>query len=164
MTVLEKLLLLYYFVIGNILGRLLYPKSIFQSCYFSRPGSKGWSWISKCIISQKIFGYNRSVPWPCSPLIQIIEPCNIKFHPDDLNNFMTAGCYYQAIGRIVIGKGCFIAPNVGLITQNHDLNDPFKRGEIKEIILGEKCWIGMNSLILPGVKLGPHTVVGGVVL
>nr|WP_283244199.1 DapH/DapD/GlmU-related protein [Luoshenia tenuis] len=27
-------------------------------------------------------------------------------------------------------------------------------------MLGEKCWIGMNSVVLPGVTLGPHTVVG----
>ena len=106
-------------------------------------------------------GYNRNVPWPCSPSIQIVEPHNIIFHPDDLNNFMTAGCYYQANGKIVIGKGCYIGPNVGLITQNHDLANPSKRGEAKDIVLGESCWIGMNSLILPGVHLGPHTVVGG---
>lgn len=32
--------------------------------------------------------------------------------------------------------------------------------EAKPVLIGEKCWIGMNSVILPGVILGPHTVVG----
>jgi len=26
--------------------------------------------------------------------------------------------------------------------------------------LGERCWIGMNSIILPGVRLGDGTIVG----
>jgi len=26
--------------------------------------------------------------------------------------------------------------------------------------IGEKCWIGMNSVILPGVTIGDNTVVG----
>ena len=30
----------------------------------------------------------------------------------------------------------------------------------KDIIIGKKCWIGMNSVILPGVVLGDHTIVG----
>ena len=30
----------------------------------------------------------------------------------------------------------------------------------EDIVLGEQCWIGMNSVILPGVKLGIHTIVG----
>ncbi len=27
-------------------------------------------------------------------------------------------------------------------------------------MIGEKSWIGMNSMILPGVSLGPNTIVG----
>ena len=87
-------------------------------------------------------------------------PENIVFHPDDLNNFQTTGNYFQAIGKITIGHGTFIAPNVGLITANHDPADPDKHLEPKPIVLGEKCWIGMNSMILPGVTLGDGTVVG----
>ena len=32
--------------------------------------------------------------------------------------------------------------------------------EPKDVVLGKYCWIGMNSVILPGVVLGDHTVVG----
>lgn len=31
----------------------------------------------------------------------------------------------------------------------------------KKVVIGDKTWIGMNCLILPGVVLGPNTVVGG---
>lgn len=27
-------------------------------------------------------------------------------------------------------------------------------------MIGDKCWIGMNSVILPGVVLGDNTIVG----
>ena len=27
-------------------------------------------------------------------------------------------------------------------------------------MLGKECWIGSNAVILPGVRLGEHTVVG----
>ena len=49
---------------------------------------------------------------------------------------------------------------MGLITTNHDIKDPSKHVDGQDIVLGEKCWIGMNAVILPGVILGPGTVVG----
>lgn len=103
---------------------------------------------------------NTHVPWPVSPRIGIIYPENILFHPDDFNNFQGFGNYYQAIGQITIGRGTYIAPNVGIITSNHSLDNLDDHDEPKPVTLGEKCWIGMNSMILPGVTLGPHTVVG----
>ena len=86
----------------------------------------------------------------------------IIFHPDDLNNLQGSGNYFQAFngGRIIIGKGSYIAKNVGIITVNHDVKNPDDHQEPKDVVLGESCWIGMNAMILPGVELGPHTVVG----
>lgn len=87
-------------------------------------------------------------------------PKNIHFDVNDLNNFMTYGVYFQGCGDIYIGKGTYIAPNVGLITENHDLYDPRKRAGAKTLVIGENCWFGMNAILLLGVVLGPHTVVG----
>ena len=42
-----------------------------------------------------------------------------------------------------------------------DKNVEMARFNGKKVIIGDKTWIGMNSLILPGVVLGPNTVVGG---
>jgi len=86
---------------------------------------------------------------------------NIDFNIDDLNNFQSPGCYFQNFSaKIILGKGTYIAPNVGLITANHDLNDLDKHVIGKTIELGQNCWIGMNSVIMPGVILGDSTVVG----
>lgn len=121
----------------------------------------GWRWVWRSIWIQKIFGFNRHIPWPVSPLISISNPENIEFHVDNIDNFQTFGCYFQNFAaRIVIGKGTYIAPNVGLITANHDPYDLSQYTSGEDILLGEGCWIGMNAVILPGVQLGAHTVVG----
>lgn len=157
----KKLQLFIYYCIGNVLLRHFYRSDIFSSKYFSRPGSKGWKWLFECFFWQKIIGINRHVPWPVSFKVLVVSPENIVFDYDDLHNFMSQGNYFQATGgRLVLGSGVYIAPNVGLIVENHDINDPSKRGGGKDVIVKEKCWIGMNSMILPGVELGEHTVVG----
>ena len=86
---------------------------------------------------------------------------NISFHPDNIDNFWKPGCYYQCWnGRITIGKGIWIAQNVGIITENHDPLRLEHHLEAQDVVIGEDCWIGMNAAILPGVELGNQTVVG----
>lgn len=150
-----------YYLFGITLGKLTYSTFIFKSKYFEKPWSKGWEWLFYAFFWQKIRRVNAHVPWPVSFKITVTAPENISFHPDDLNNFMTQGNYFQALGaKMIIGKGSWIAPNVGIITENHDIKDPDKRAGGKNVKLGKKCWIGYNSTILPGVVLGNHTVVG----
>lgn len=122
--------------------------------------ASGWEWVVRDYKMCRARNVNMNVPWPVSSDIRIVRPENVSFHPEDLNNFQTFGNYYQAIGKICIGKGTYIAPNVGIITANHSLEDISKQAESKPVILGERCWIGMNSVILPGVTLGDNTVVG----
>lgn len=70
------------------------------------------------------------------------------------------GTYFQAFGKINIVRGSYIAQNVGIITANHNLHDLDSHSQPRDVNIGEKCWIGMNSVVLPGVTLGPHTIVG----
>ncbi len=101
------------------------------------------------------------MPWPVSPRVTVGDWENIIFDPNDMQIFHTFGTYFQAYGaKLFIGKGSYIAPNVGLITMNHNIKDPDKHELGEEIIIGKNCWIGMNSIILPGVILGNNTVVG----
>ena len=111
-------------------------------------------------VTRLITGDNSRARFPVAHGCRVVQPCNIDFHPDDLNNFQTFGVYYQAIGKITIGCGCYIGPNVGLITANHDPSDLDKHLPPKPIQLGAKCWIGMNSIILGGVILGDGVIVG----
>lgn len=151
---------------GNLFFRMLYDKKYLKSKHFKNKrhgiGAIGWKWVIADAMGRLFFKTNTGVPFPVSPKVSISNPNNIHFDMDDLNNFQGQGNYYQAIGsgHIYIGKGSWIAPNVGIITTNHDIHDLNQHQEGKDVILGEACWIGMNSVILPGVVLGPKTIVG----
>ncbi len=155
---------LYYFLYVKIFYFNRYDKKYLTGKWFSgRLGgivSVGWKWAYKNAKNCKRMGVNLDSRWPVSPRCTVVCPKNITFHPDDLNNFQSAGCYFQGIGDINIGKGTYIAQNVGIITANHDPANLDKHLDPKPVFIGEKCWIGMNSVILPGVTLGPNTVVG----
>jgi acetyltransferase-like isoleucine patch superfamily enzyme len=60
-----------------------------------------------------------------------------------------------------IHSSCFIAAGVKIYAGSHN---PYKLKEPAEplppVEIGEDCWLGANSVILPGVCLGPRTVVG----
>jgi len=154
---------IWYYIWGHILGAIFYERRYYYGRWFKGNFggvcAPGWRWL--CIAAMGKH-YNPSVPWPCSPRISVGKYQNIHFHPDDINNFQGIGNNYQtwSDGHIFIGYGTWIAMNVGLITTNHDLINPELHLAPKDIHLGEYCWIGMNSIILPGVTLGPHTVVG----
>lgn len=56
--------------------------------------------------------------------------------------------YFQSIG-----------PGVKIISASHNLNDYDLHDSIDPIEIGDNCWFGADVIILPGVKLGDHTVV-----
>lgn len=139
---------------------LFYDKKYLRGRWFDN-STKGWRWCWKDFFMQKIIGYNRHVPYPVSHRNNMGVADHIIFDPDDMNNFQNFGCYFQAFdGYIYIGKGTYIAPNVGIITQNHDKNNLDQHAEALDVKLGKNCWIGMNSIILPGVVLGDNVIVG----
>ena len=140
---------------------LFYDKKYLKGKYFYK-GRIGWLWAFRGVFFQKILRYNSRAKWPVSPFIAIDEPEGVKFHPDDINNFQSFGVYYSNAngGIITIGKGTYIAPNVGIITTNHKKINPNIFEKPKNIFIGNNCWIGMGAIILPGVVLGDSVIVG----
>lgn len=156
----RKLLKGLYIFLSKLIMKRVYDKSYLVGRWFES-NTKGWRWCWRSLFMQKIIGYNRKVPFPVSHRNNIGNYKNLYFSPNDMNNFQNFGCYFQNFeGKIYIGEGSYIAPNVGLITQNHVLKDLDKHEKSQDIILGKKCWIGMNAIILPGVTLGDNTIVG----
>lgn len=141
------------------LGLFFYDKKYLEGRYFKN-SNIGYIWLLKGLFYQKILGFNKKIPWPIVPFFKISNFKNVVFDPDDINLFQSPGCYYQcSYAKIYIGRNTQIAPNVGIITSNHSINDLNSRDKIKNVVISRNCWIGMNSVILPGVKLGPHTIV-----
>lgn len=153
----------FFFLVSYLIGHLFYDGKYLTGQYFQAwHFTVGWQWVLRYWFPQKILGENSHVPWPVPPWVKIGDAKNIVFDPDDMQNFHGCGNYFQAGwgGKIVLGKGCYIAPGTGLINANHDPADPDEHLPGKDIVLGEGCWLGMNVTVLPGVTLGPHTSVG----
>ena len=77
--------------------------------------------------------------------------------------------------RVGIGPNCMIGPktkfmgytmmgpNVHIYTTNHLYDKKihsFKGIEIKPVIVGEEVWIGYGVIILPGITIGSHSIIG----
>ena len=154
----------WYSLWGHLFAAMFYDTKYLQGKWFAGKldgmCSVGWQWVTHDALSRIFTLNNRNSKFPVSNSCRVVCPENIEFHPDDLNNFQSFGIYFQAIGKISIGRGTYIGPNVGLITANHNPKDLDEHQEPKGIVIGEKCWIGMNAVILPGVELGDNTVVG----
>ena len=107
---------------------------------------------------QKVVGFNRRAYWPVHFTSIVTGEQNIYCGIETCPGY-SLGCYIQGIGKIYIGDDTQIAPNVGIISANHDLLDNRKH-VVAEVRIGKWCWIGMNSIVLPGVTLGDYTIVG----
>lgn len=138
----------------------LYDRRYLRGRWFDA-STKGWRWCWRDAFMQKVIGYNRHVPYPVSHRNAVGDPGLILFDPEDLHIFQNFGCYFQAYhAPIRIGKGTWIASNVGIITENHNPSCVAEHLPAQPVTIGENCWIGMNAVLLPGVTLGDGTVVG----
>ena len=121
----------------------------------------GYKWALKSIWTRNILRIAPPAPWPITIHATIYDYNNVIFHPDDLNNFQSFGVYWQNFSaKIYIGYGTYIGPNVGLITAQHEIDNLDTHTPGKDIVLGKHCWIGMNSIIMPGVIIGDRTIIG----
>lgn len=86
-------------------------------------------------------------------------------------------CVLDGRGGLWIGNNVSISPGVWLLTDGHDMHDPFFAETLAPIRISDYAWLGSRALILPGVTIGegavvaagaivtkdvaPYTVVGG---
>ena len=109
-------------------------------------------------IRQRIFGYNRHIPWPVHPSSVIKSPEKIK-RGSKAPGF-ARNCYIDGRNGIHIGENVWIANGVSIISQNHHVADYTVYETSDPVIIGKDCLLSANCIILPGVELGKHTIVG----
>lgn len=129
--------------------KLFYPKAngisyVYQLLYF---------------IPQKIFRINGWVKWPVHFTSRVLNSTNIEIGNNCLVG-INIGCYVQGKGGIKIGNNFRMGPNVGIISANHDPNDYDLWIKTNSIIIGNNVWIGMNSVVMPGVEIGDNVIIG----
>lgn len=101
---------------------------------------------------------NKKVYWPIHKNSEVTHPYNIYVGINS-NVGTRPGCYIQGNGGIRIGNYVHFASNIGVISGNHGLYNHMVHDK-KEVRIDDYCWIGMNVVIMPGVHLGPRTIVG----
>lgn len=75
--------------------------------------------------------------------------------------FIQQCCTFFGRGGITIGNGVFIGPKCNLITINHDANPENRSATYgRPIVIEDKVWIGINSTVLPGVRIGYGAIIG----
>ena len=73
-------------------------------------------------------------------------------------------CYVNGLGGLVIGDVVGIGPNVLIHTANHraETGKPImdQGWEKRPVKIGSNCFIGMGTVIVPGVTIGDNVVIG----
>lgn len=111
------------------------------------------------ILFQRVLGLNNSTPWMVHYTSSVKG--NIKIGKEVWKSFaISGGCYFQGGNGIEIDDYTIIGPGVKIISANHNPIDINKWIPAPPVHIGKSCWIGSNSVILPGVSLGDDVIVG----
>ncbi len=70
----------------------------------------------------------------------------------------------QASGGIEIGDNALLGPDVKIWSLNHvtsrvDIPIWEQGFEFKKVVIGNGVWVGANSFIMPGARIGDHVVI-----
>jgi acetyltransferase-like isoleucine patch superfamily enzyme len=69
-------------------------------------------------------------------------------------------------GEVCIGDYVMIAPNVSIYSTTHiykNVQEPMVLNgltECQKVVIKDDVWIGRNSIILPGIKIGRGSIIG----
>ncbi|MFZ3588945.1 acyltransferase [Bacillus sp. DJP31] len=94
--------------------------------------------------------------------VKIHYPSNVI-----ISNFvhLGPGVYINAKGKVTIRSGVIIAPNVRILTSNHNYKEQIKSIPYDNVdhtyhcIIGEGAWICDSAIILPNVNIGKGAIV-----
>jgi acetyltransferase-like isoleucine patch superfamily enzyme len=108
---------------------------------------------------QKIMRINAEVPY----MVHFTSTVSINIYlGKGVATYLanSGGCYIQGINGVYIDDYTIFAPGVKIISANHDkTNYHLHDKSIAPIRIGKNCWLGTNSVILPGVELGDNVIV-----
>lgn len=62
---------------------------------------------------------------------------------------------------IHIASGCLIASGTTILSHEHIFVKPDGSYYFKDTYIGKNCFVGVNSLVCPGVHIGNQCVIGG---
>jgi acetyltransferase-like isoleucine patch superfamily enzyme len=110
---------------------------------------------------QRIMGVNGNCPWAVHYTSRVVHPNRIRIgRRVAVSLAVNTGMYIHGANGIVIGDDVLLGPGVKIISINHDPLNHACYVSAPPIRIGDRCWIGADAVILPGVTLGEGVVVG----
>lgn len=134
-----------FFFIGL---RLFYPKFKGMKNYY----------LIFFFFPQKILRINGNCKWPVHFTSRVLFAKRIKAGINSAPG-LSNGCYVQAKNGIIIGNNLRMGPGAGIISANHNPDNYDQWIKSDPVIIGNNVWIGMNAIILPGVKIGDNVII-----
>lgn len=104
-----------------------------------------------------------------------IELGDVKFRKDNKlfadgghiyigdKSFFNNGCSITSKGSVHIGSNCLFGEGIKIYDHNHKLNGYVASQHefvIKNVMIGDNCWLGSNCVILPGVTICDSVIIG----
>lgn len=98
-----------------------------------------------------------------------IAPHVTIYHPENMETGdwvqFSRCCHINASGGVKVGADTIIGPYVKIISANHiydRVDVPIRsQGWIRDPVkIGNNVWIGTAAILLPGITIGDHSVVG----
>jgi maltose O-acetyltransferase len=114
----------------------------------------------------KAFIYAHWLGLDIHPTAHIYSSVRFYTYPIHIGARTHVGFNTKFIGSngtlIFLGDDCDIAPEVTFLTGTHEIGGQQRRaanGKALPIEIGDGCWIGARSIILPGVVIGKGSVI-----
>jgi acetyltransferase-like isoleucine patch superfamily enzyme len=109
-------------------------------------------------IVQRLLGVNNEFDWPVNFTSRVMGKVEIG-ESVWVSFAVSGGCYIQGGNGVSIGDRTIFAPNIQIISANHDMeNGGWAKGT--GVTIGSDCWLGANVVVLPHVVLGDGCIVG----
>lgn len=64
-------------------------------------------------------------------------------------------------GTVTIGRHVMMGPDVMILTSDHQAGEGRYTGyTTKDVLIDDHAWIGARAIILKGIRIGKHAIVG----
>ena len=108
---------------------------------------------------------NKEIFGSCGKNVWIVPPMKLavgKYISIGEGCYFNAGTTFIDDWKIEIGSNCLFGPNVTLCTTGHPISPNHRMDGMYSfpIKIGNTCWIGANVIVLPGITIGDHSVIG----
>lgn len=140
----------------RILAMLLFNMAFRFLPEYYQPYGKPFHWIKRGLLKIALDRCGRGV--------NVGFACSISPHVD-IGDHSSFGNRCVVQGGVRIGTDVMMGPDVKVYTRNHNMQDISRPMRLQDnsfypVSIGNDVWIACNVVILPGVTVGSHAVIG----